>query len=79
MTKQLDALIALRGAGEELWDQLDLSQRRLVATHRVLVAGAAVNHVEQHPRQLSPRQTPQRGDAVAFARELVRRHAAQRR
>ena len=49
--EKLDRLVALRRAFEQLGDEFDRSQRRLVAPHGDLVAGGAVHHVEHHARQ----------------------------
>ena len=67
--EQVDRLIAGCRAGEQGRNEFDCGQRRLVGAHGDLVAGGAVDHVEQHARQLLARQRPQRGDAVAFALE----------
>ena len=67
--EQLDRLVALGRAGEQRRDELDCGQRRLVAAHGDLVAGGAVDQVEQHARQLLAGERAQRGDAVAFALE----------
>ena len=65
--EQFDRLVALRRAGEQFRRKFHLSQRRLVAAHGDLVAGGAVDHVEQHARQPFPRHRSQRSDAIAFA------------
>ena len=56
-------------AGEQRRNELHCGQRRLVAAHGDLVAGGAVNQVEQHSRQLLAGERAQRRDAVAFAFE----------
>ncbi len=67
--EQLDRLVARRGSGEERRNELHCGQRRLVAAHGDLVAGGAVNQVEQQPRQLLAGKRAQRRDAVTFAFE----------
>ena len=77
--EQFDRLVALRRAGEQGRKELDRGKSRLVAAHGDLVAGGAVDHVEQHARQLLAGQRAQRGDAVAFALERGLIHQASSR
>ena len=77
--EQLDRLIARRSAGEQGRNELDRRQRRLVVAQGDLVAGGAVDHVEQRARQLLARERAQGGDAVAFAFERIVAHQAQSR
>ena len=69
LAEQLDRLVARGCAGEQRRNELHCGQRRLVAAHGDLVAGGAVNQVEQHSRQLLAGERAQRRDAVAFALE----------
>ena len=76
LAEQLDRLVALGRSGEQRRNELHCGQRRLVAAHGDLVAGGAVNQVEQHSRQLLAGERPQRRDAVAFALERGLVHQA---
>ncbi len=59
--------------------ELHCGERRLVVAHGDLVAGGAVDHVEQHARQLPAREFAHRRDAVAFALERGLIHQASSR
>ena len=74
--EQLDRLVARRRALEQLGRELDRRQRRLVAAHGDLVAGRAVDHVEQHPRQPLSGKRAQRRQAIALALQRGRVHGA---
>ena len=78
--EQLDRLVAGRRACEQGRNEFDCGQRRLVVAHGDLVAGGAVDHVEQHARQRLARERAQGGDAVAFALErgLIHQRRADR-
>ena len=73
LAEQLDRLVARRRAGEQRRNEFERGKRRLIVAHGDLVARRAVDHVEQHPRQLLAGERAQRGDAVtlAFDRSLV--------
>ena len=67
LAEQFDRLVARGRAREQRRNEFERGQRRLVGAHGDLVAGGAVDHVEQHSRQLLAGERAQRGDAVAFA------------
>ena len=67
LAEQLHGLVASRRARKQLRRQFDRGERRFVVAHGDFIAGRAVDHVEQHPRQLLAGQRAERGDAVAFA------------
>ena len=77
--EQFDRLIAGARAFEQFWRKLDRRERGLVRAHGDLVAGAAVDHVEQHARKLLAGKPTQRRDAVAFALERRSSHTASSR
>src|SRR5271166_7009062 len=72
--EQLDRLIALRRAGQDLRHKLDVRQRLFIAAHRDLVACRAVDHVEQHARKTSLGERAQRRNAIGLALEGRRVH-----
>ena len=77
--EQFDRLVALGAPGEHGRHELHCGHRRLVVAHGDLVAGRAVDHVEQHARQLLACEFAQRRDAVAFALERRFIHQASSR
>ena len=77
--EQFDRLIARPRAFEQFWRELDRGQRRLVLAHGDLVAGAAVDHVEEHARKLLAGKLTQRSDAIAFSLKRRSSHYASSR